>query len=155
LITNKTEGKHMQATYKKLIFANMAALLLLSFSPTSPMENVAGPALRVLNGVGAVGSLASFAFWMRPTLAFIQHNGFLGAVASTHIPRLAVDATCVAASAYGSGGSQALNIMGLLGSTASLVSWGPYIVANANDPFFLARAVIDLAQIGLCASRLL
>jgi hypothetical protein len=107
---------------------------------------------RRLNQAGRIGSAMSFGYWLPSTMTQITTRGLWGAVDSTHIPRLAIDAICVASSHYKD--SDALNWATLVGSTASLMFWAPAAIA-CPEPIILSRVALDTLQMGLALHRLL
>lgn len=147
--------------YKHNMVLTTAALCLLSTTAQSgdnntKQENKA--TIEFLNRLARFGSTASFGYWIQPTLSTIRQYGIPGAIATTHLPRLAIDLACVEASYTTAENSTplsaGLNTAALLGSLASLAYWGPATLLNCTNPFYLVRIAIDIAQIGLASKRL-
>jgi hypothetical protein len=132
-----------------IIRLKLVVLLLFSCSQATAMTS----GWKLLNNFGALGSLGSFMLWTPQTLSMIDRYGFAAAIKSTHIPRLVVDAACVAAAHYKMRTPVALNTLCLLGSAASLAFWAPAICTNLYKPFYVARGVIDMVQMILAARR--
>lgn len=80
------------------------SLLLLLFVAMVPTQTSAVPSKllgNALYGATLVGSTASFLVWLPNTQKSIRANGFLGAVATTHVIRTAIDILGIAAASYG------------------------------------------------------
>jgi len=52
---------------------------------------------KTLYGTVIIGAAASFIFWLPGTMQTVERHGISGAIASTHIPRLAIDVLAIAA----------------------------------------------------------
>ena len=104
---------------------------------------------QLLNNVGFVGSIASFAYWVHD-LAMSKKDP----LSCDALLPLVVDALSITGDAYNSNGTNLLNILCLLGSVGSLAVWGKSIIDHPHNSLHLARGALDTLQIVLALKRL-
>jgi H+/gluconate symporter-like permease len=54
----------------------------------------------IVGGATFLGALASFMFWLPGTVGAVQQYGVMGAIGTTHIPRLSIDLLTMATGIY-------------------------------------------------------
>jgi len=143
----------MYSVFKISLCSQLVTVTLFSCAYMVPLH-AAGVSWKLLNTTGLIGSLASFAYWTPSTVNAVNRWGFIDAIKSTHIPRLCIDAICVAAGCYGMRAPMALHIACLLGSTASLATWAPVMATHQNEFLYIARGIIDTTQMALAVHRI-
>jgi hypothetical protein len=137
---------------KKLYYVSMCGLLSVVSVHTSANPVIITPQTvkKIINGVGAIGSLASFAYWYREfsKISDKAHDPDTLVI----ICRLIFDAFCAGAFLSNTHNPM-INFFGLSGSVLSLVMWLPEILGELyemNDPIYkniyIARGVIDTFQ---------
>ena len=85
----------------KILKYSLLLSLVIFATPSNILANDSKFGANALYGTLLVGSTGSFLFWLPQTLRTIERYGVSGAIATTHIPRTAIDILTIAAAYYG------------------------------------------------------